>query len=472
MSTETHIPNRYKLFAVGAIGTFMGTLDGSIMNVALPTLSDKFGAGIDLVAWVALAYALTTVSLLLVFGAWTENKGYGFAYKFAYLFFIGGSILCALSTGIYSLIAGRVVQAVGAAMFQAVGAGMVSDVFPRKERGKGIGMMVMMVSAGLMFGPPIGGFMLSYFSWQWLFLINIPLGLVGLYMANRYFSALPPRGHGRETRLVGAITLSLGLFCFMLGLSIMNDYSITDWRVLGLWLISLISAVIFTRYESQPKTALIGIEIFRNRQFSSSVAAMLAVFISLAGAIILVPFYLERIKGLEPKSVGMYLVILPVLMFMIAPVSGRLSDKIGFRFLTSFGITVYAFGIFMLSWLTVDSTPTVLIVSLGLMGLGQGIFGSPNSSAFMGSVKEGQRAITSGILSATRNIGMSVGIALATSLFTIFEARYVGGGGAKEAFMNGYHIVALVSFAIALLGLPFCFTRANRAHHVDVPAGM
>ena len=125
----------------------MGTLDGSILNVALPTIARELETSIDIVAWVALAYTLTLVSLLMIFGAWTEKKGYSFAYKFGYIFFISGSVLAVFSTNIYMLISARVIQAVGASMFQAVGTGMVTTVFPGKERGKGIGMMVMMVSA-------------------------------------------------------------------------------------------------------------------------------------------------------------------------------------------------------------------------------------------------------------------------------------------------------------------------------------
>ena len=147
--------NRYKFFTVGAIGTFMGTLNGSILNVALPTIADDLQCTVDVVAWVVLSYTLTLVSLLLIFGAWTERKGYDFAYKFGFSFFIVGSLLCIMSWSIYSLVFGRVIQAIGASMFQAVGTGMVTEVFPERERGKGIGMMVMMVSAGLMMGPPL-----------------------------------------------------------------------------------------------------------------------------------------------------------------------------------------------------------------------------------------------------------------------------------------------------------------------------
>ncbi|PWB70225.1 MFS transporter, partial [candidate division GN15 bacterium] len=161
--------HKYKLFTAGAIGTFMSTLDGSILNVALPTISESLHASVGLVAWVVLSYALTLIALMLVFGAWTEAKGYAFAYKFGYYFFMVGSLMCALSNSVYLLIIARVVEAVGTAMFAAVGPGMVARVFPDNERGKGMGLMLMMVAAGFMVGPPLGGLILAVFPWQAIF---------------------------------------------------------------------------------------------------------------------------------------------------------------------------------------------------------------------------------------------------------------------------------------------------------------
>lgn len=172
--------NKYKLFAVGAIGTFMATLDGSILNVALPTISSELAVSVDTVAWVVLSYSLTLISLMIVFGVWAGIRGFGFAYKFGYMFFIAGSLICAASGTIYLLVIGRVVQAIGTAMFVSIGPGMVTQIFPREERGKGIGMIVMMVSAGFMLGPPVGGLLLQYFHWPSVFLINIPIGGVAL----------------------------------------------------------------------------------------------------------------------------------------------------------------------------------------------------------------------------------------------------------------------------------------------------
>ncbi|MFQ6007516.1 MAG: MFS transporter, partial [Candidatus Zixiibacteriota bacterium] len=345
----------------------MGTLDGSIVNVALPTMADDLHCTVDVVAWVVLAYSLTLISLLLVFGAWTERKGYDFAYKFGYSFFITGSFLCVTSWSIYSIVFGRIVQAVGAAMFQAVSTGLVTEVFPSHERGKGIGMMVMMVSAGLIAGPSLGGFLLQFFPWQALFVVNIPIGLFGLGLTFRYLKLLPPRVVHRQMRLGGSLAISAALFSGALGLSLIDNYPLSDIRVWGMGAISLVAFLAFFRFESIPEKALIGLEMFRNRQFTSALAAAILMFISMAGVMILIPFYLERIKHFEPKTVGLYLIIYPLLMFILAPQAGRLSDKIGSRILTSSGLMILACGLYLFSYIGTDTANSYLILSIVLM---------------------------------------------------------------------------------------------------------
>lgn len=451
--------NRYKFFTVGATGTFMATLDGSIVNVALPTIASDLHCTVDVVAWVVLAYYLTLISLLMIFGAWTERKGYDFAYKFGYSFFIIGSILCVMSGSIYSLVFGRIIQAIGTSMFQAVGTGMVTEVFPEKERGKGIGMMVMMVSAGLMAGPSLGGLLLGFFPWQSIFVINIPIGLVGLGLTFKYFRLLPRRDGRRKLRLAGALAVSVALFSWVFGLSLVGDYSLDDVRVWGMFLISVAALLTFFKFESKPENSLIGLDLFKNRQFSTALTAAVLMFIAMAGVMILIPFYLERIKLFEPKMVGLYLIIFPVLMFVLAPLAGRLSDKIGSRVLTSFGMITLACGLYLFSHVGTDTSNSYLVLSIVVMGCGVSIFNTPNSSALMGSVTRGQRAITSGIVSTSRNIGMATGVALGTALFAYFQTRNAGLGDDSLIFIDSYHKVIYASIVITLLALPFCLVR-------------
>ncbi|MCM2271841.1 MAG: MFS transporter [candidate division Zixibacteria bacterium] len=456
--------NRWKFFTVGAVGTFMATFDGSILNVALPTITADFETTVSMVAWTVLSYSLTLISLMLIFGAWTEQKGYTFAYKFGYYFFIVGSLLCAVSFSIHMLIFARVVQAIGTAMFAAIGPGMVSKVFPPNERGKGLGLHVMMVAGGFMIGPPVGGLLLTWFSWHWIFLINIPIGIFGLSLVYRYFRILPPHVATRKLHLPGALAISLSLVSGVFMLTLLKDYAVTDIRIWGLTIVSILSFVAWLRAESKPETALIGLEIFkRNRTFTYSLLSASAHFMGTSGVFVLIPFYLENIRGFEPKQVGLFLIILPILMFVLSPLSGKLSDKIGFRYLTVGGMLVTALGLWLLSGLQPDSGTLFIVSSLVVIGLGIGFFGTPNSSAMMGAVTDNQRATASGILATNRNIGMSVGIALSTSLFTYLQKEYAGLGGEKAIFVASYRPVIFVGLALCLVGAVFCLYRGERA---------
>jgi len=449
----------------------MATFDGSIVNVALPTIAEHFKASVDLAAWVSLSYSLTLVALIMVFGAWTESKGYAFAYKFGYSFFIAGSLMCSLSWSIYALILSRIIQATGTAMFAAVGPGMVTEVFSEKERGKGIGMIVMMVSAGFILGPPAGGLLLSVFSWHSIFLINVPIGLIGLFMIFVYFKLLPPHKSERKMRWAGSLSISLALVTIIFAMRLIKDYPFSDIRVWGLGLISLLILILFFKFESRAETALIGLDIFKNRQFTTSIGAMLAAFSSISGMMVLVPFYLERVKNLEPKQVAMYLVIVPLMMFVFSPLSGKLSDKIGFRFLSTLGVIIMAFGLYVLSRIGMASSTSLVAYSLGIVGAGVGVFSTPNSSALMGSVGRGQRAVTSGILATSRNIGISMGVAISTALFAFFNHKYSALGNNSEIFVASFRNVTIISIVLALVGLPFCLIRNNRpATSVEVSA--
>ncbi len=439
----------------------MATFDGSVVNVALPTIAEHFSASVDLAAWVSLSYSLTLVALIMVFGAWTESKGYALAYKLGYSFFIIGSVMCSLSWSIYALILSRVVQAAGTAMFAAVGIGLVSEIFPEKERGKGIGMIVMTVSAGFIIGPIAGGLLLSAFNWQSIFLINIPIGLVGLYMTFVYFKVLPPHRSERPMRWAGSLSVSLALVTAIFALGLLKDYPITDYRIWGLGLVSLLSLVLFVKFESRKETALIGFDIFKNRQFTSSILAMLTAFSSVSGIMLLIPFYLERVKHLEPKQVAFYLMLIPVTMFIFSPLAGKLSDKIGFRFLSTLGVLILSSGLYLMSRIGMNSSTAFVATGLGIIGTGFGVFSTPNSSALMGSVTKGQRAITSGILSTTRNMGISIGVAISTALFAYFNQKYSMLGSEAESFVASFHNVIVISTVLSLLGLPFCLVRGN-----------
>ena len=468
MSREELSKHKYKLFMVGAIGTFMATLDGSIVNVALPTISTALSVPVDIVAWVAMAYSLTLISLMLIFGAWVKNRGYFFGYRFGYAFFLTGSIMCTFSHSIWLLVAARIIQAIGTAMFASIGPGMVTTVFGDKERGKGIGMMVMMVAGGFMVGPPLGGFLLGFFNWQAIFVINIPIGIIGMLMTYRYIKLIPHKRLSEKLHIQSAIAISVGLVLLTICMSLINDYPVSDFRVWGFLIPIVLCLIFFIKYERNPVTAMIGLDIFKNKQFTGSIVAMLFMFIALSGISILIPFYLEHIKGYVPNQVGLFLIILPIMMFIFAPLSGRLSDKIGFRILTVSGLVFLMTGLYLISYYNSATSPYYIIASFVVLGFGLGIFNTPNSSALMGSVGEEHRAVTSSILGTTRNIGMSLGVALMTTLFAYFQNQNSSLGDEKMIFIASFKPVVYLAIGIASLSLIASIFRDNKLKEKDI----
>jgi EmrB/QacA subfamily drug resistance transporter len=441
----------------------MATLDGSIVNVALPSIADSLGADIDTVAWVVLAYSLTLISLLLVFGAWTEQRGYLFAYRFGFIFFTLGSLACALAPNISTLIAARVIQATGTAMFAAVGPGMVTTVFPAAERGKRMGMMVMMVAGGFMVGPPLGGFMLRIWEWNSIFVINLPIGVAGIFLVHRYFKALKPPPLKRKINILGGISISAALVLLVASLSFVDQYPLSNIRIWGLAGASACCFVLFFRLERHSDTAVVGTGFFRNRSFMIAMGAALFNFMAFAGVSVLLPFYLERVKGLEPSQVGLLLIIIPILMFILSPLSGGVSDRIGYRALTSVGVAAVISGLYVFSLLDMSSSLAHIILALVVTGVGIGVFNTPNSSAMMGSVAPSKRAIASGLLATNRNIGISLGVAVGTTLFAYFQNVNAALGGDAEIFVASYRPVMYVSMGLAAIALILCLQRENRA---------
>jgi len=246
----------------------------------------------------------------------------------------------------------------------------------------------------------------------------------------------------------------------MLALSLLESYSLSDFRILGLAFISVISMILFYRFESNPDTALIGTELFKNRQFTTALIAAILMFVAMSGAVVLLPFYLERVKDFEPQTVGIFLMIFPIIMFIVAPLSGKLSDKIGSRLLTTIGMILLAVGLYLLSYLDMDTTNRYIVISIIIISSGVAIFNTPNSSAMMGSVDKTRRAVISGLISTSRNIGMALGVAIATSLFAYFQTHLVSSIENESInFVDAYQPVVKVTIIIALIAVPFCFIR-------------
>ncbi|MBN1659305.1 MAG: MFS transporter, partial [Anaerolineae bacterium] len=302
---------KWHVMAATAMGIFLATIDGSIVNVALPTLVDAFDTTFAAVEWVVLAYLLTVSTLMLSIGRLGDMMGKKRIYATGFVIFTLGSVLCGLSPDIGWLVAFRVVQAIGASMLMALGMAITTEAFPPGERGKALGISGSMVSIGIVLGPVLGGLILGALSWHWIFFVNLPVGIAGTWMVLRFVptSQTTP---GQRFDLVGALTLFVALITLLLGLTLGQHAGLSDPRVLGLIAFSLAVAILFVVIEARSAQPMIDLGLFRNILFDVNLVTGLSTFICMAGTTILMPFYLQYVLGYTPQVVGLMLAVVPI----------------------------------------------------------------------------------------------------------------------------------------------------------------
>jgi EmrB/QacA subfamily drug resistance transporter len=411
MTNEVDYTRKWFVLAAVAMGIFLATIDSSIVNIALPTLVREFDSNFAAVEWVVLAYLLTLATLILTVGRLADMKGKKPIYVTGFIIFTIGSTLCGLANTITWLIIFRVLQAIGATMILALGMAIVTESFPPTERGKALGVSGSFVSIGIVIGPTLGGLIIDLLSWNWIFFVNIPVGLTGILMVLKYIPNIKPEG-GQKFDITGAGTLLISLLSFLIALTFGQQTGFLDFRVFGLLLVSILFLIIFVLIELRIEQPMIDLRLFKNKFFSISLVTGFLIFFSIAATLILMPFYLENSLGYETRQVGLLLAVVPVVMGITSPISGTLSDRFGTRSIAVLGLVTLLIGYFSLSQLSLETSTLEYVIRYVPIGLGMGIFQSPNNSTIMGSAPKGRLGIVSGMLAINRTIGQTTGIAI------------------------------------------------------------
>jgi EmrB/QacA subfamily drug resistance transporter len=413
----------------------LATIDSSIVNVALPTLVRELHADFPIVQWVVLAYLLVLTTLMLAVGRLADMHGKKIIFTSGFAVFTIGSVMCGLSTGIYALIAFRGLQAVGAAMILALSNAIITEAFPPAERGRALGISGTMVSIGIVVGPTLGGILISSLSWRWIFFVNLPVGVIGVLLAQRYVPSIKPRGNQKfDWKGIGVFVS--GLVAFLLSLTWGQRIGFTDGRVIALMGIGLSCAGFFFFIESRTDQPVIQLGLFRNRDLSVGIVTGFLTFVAIAGTTLLMPFFLENMLGYETRQVGFMLAVVPIAMGLVAPLSGAMSDRIGSRPITIAGLLVLAVGYFGLSRMEGSISTGQFLFRFLPIGLGMGIFQSPNNSAIMGSSPSNKLGVISSLLAITRTLGQTTGIAALGALWasrTLVAAGSPSLSGATQA---------------------------------------
>jgi EmrB/QacA subfamily drug resistance transporter len=432
---EIDYSRKWYVMAAVSLGVFLATIDGSIVNIAMPSLVQALDTELAIVQWVVLAYLLTVTILLPSIGRIADILGKKPLYIAGFVVFTIGSALCALSPTVTWLIGFRVLQAVGAAMMMGLGAAIITEAFPTSERGRALGMIGLAVSAGIITGPMLGGLLLKTLSWHWIFLVNVPLGILATPVAMRVIPDTPPPG-GQRFDFAGAATLFICLMALLMALTLGQQIGFAQpWIVLlfAVWLIFLGVFLLIEKHSPQP---MIDLTLFRNSSLSIGLVNGFVTFIIIAGVLFLMPFYLENILGYSEFASGQLLAVFPLALGLTAPLAGWLSDRLGTRSITFVGLLILVLGYLRFVQLDEQATRFDLILLFLPIGIGMGVFQSPNNSAIMGAAPPGQLGVVSGLLAVTRTMGQTTGVAILNAVWAGRVYYYADGvlpGGAPAA---------------------------------------
>jgi len=400
-----------------AIGTFMSALDASIVNISLPTISTYFNVTLTTVEWVILSYLVVISSLLLTYGRLGDLYGHKKIFTIGFVIFTIGSLFCAISPSILLLVISRGFQAIGAGMLMAMGPAIITINTHIRDRGKFLGIIAVSVSIALAIGPALGGLLISFFGWKSIFLINIPIGIATFIWA---IKSLPftrsDEIHPFDFK--GAIFLFTSLVGIVFPLSFVDKLGWKSPVIIGSLVMGIFFLILFVITEIRVKHPMLDFKLFKNRVFSMGNISLLLNFMSQFSVALLIPFYLIQVRNMAASQAGLIIIANPIVVMIVAPISGILSDRLDTRYLSSAGMVITSIGLFLLSTLKTDTRIFLIIIYTAISGLGIGLFQTPNNNAIMSAVSRNMRGTASAMLATMRNLGMVLGISLSGILFS------------------------------------------------------
>jgi EmrB/QacA subfamily drug resistance transporter len=452
---------KWKTFCLVATSIFMSTLDSSIVNVALPFLMKDFKTDMQTIQWVMLIYLVTVSALILTFGRLSDIKGRKPIYIMGFATFTIGSLICGMAHTALPLIAARCVQGIGAAMLMACSPAIIVDTFPPKERGRAMGMIGAVVAAGMTAGPAIGGLILEYLSWRYIFLINIPIGIAAI--AGGLIIMEKPGYAGKDSEPIDKIG-SLLLIIILSGFIIFMT-KLPNWGILSVQSLCFVSLIIaftlaFVLNEYRTPYPLFDMSLLKRRLFLYPVLSAVIIFITIFCTIFIMPFYLVYPCGFSASTTGLIMIIPFFFLLVLSPISGILYESLGSRTLCTAGTIALLSS--LLSLLTIEPSMDIFPVfwRISLVGIGIALYISPNSTVIMNNIPINRRGIASGSIATARNLGMVIGVALAGQIFSTCFSDLTNGASLEEYipamesfFMISFRRVLIAGVVFGLIGL-------------------
>ena len=422
-------PRRYWAWATIIVGITLAVLDGTIANVALPTIAEDFNASPSVSIWIVNGYQLAIVTTLLPFASLGEIYGYRRIYLFGVTLFTISSLGCALSGSLELLTASRIVQGIGAAGLMSVNAALLRYIVPRVKFGTAIGLNALVVGAGSTIGPTLAGSILAVASWPWLFIINMPLGVLAVLMGLRSLPENDLADHPFD--LISAVlsALSIGLVVTVID-SIGHGLSLT--LILVQAVICVVTSTLLVRRELRMREPLLPLDLLKIPVFALSIGTSIASFTAQILAYVSLPFTFQNIYGFTPVEVGLLIAPWPLAVALMAPISGKLSNRHSTALLGSTGLVLLAAGLLFLAFLPPHPTIPNIVWRMALCGIGFGCFQSPNNRTLILSAPRERSGAASGMLGTARLTGQTIGAALVALLL-----GRLGINGATTALLVG-----------------------------------
>lgn len=454
--------NKWSILFTVLIMTFMVTLDGSIVNVALPVMADELKAGMNDIEWVASIYLVVTCATILIFGRLGDMIGKVRVFQIGVILFTIGSLLCSISGTLPLLIGARVVQGLGSAAALANNQGIITESFPAEERGKALGFVSTFVALGSMTGPTLGGMILTVLPWTYIFLINIPVGVLSFLIGLKTLPNKKPANPGPlDTK--GSVLLLLSIM-LLFGSATLLQNGVSLPVIVGI-VIGIVLLGLFILVEKRMDNPLVPIGIFKNKMFSLNLFTMLTAFIAIGANNIIMPFYLQDARQFSPGMAGLLLTVIPLITAVMGPVSGTVSDHIGSELPTMIGLIFTTLGLALMTMLGINTSIATIILFLAVIAVGSALFQSPNNSLVMGSVSREELGLVGSLAGLVRNMGMSVGITAGTSLLYSRMSDMAGYRvtnyipGQPDIFLYGLHAVYIMLAGIVLIGAVLTIVR-------------
>jgi len=448
--------------AVIIMGTLMSTIDMGGSRVILPHMEQFFQTSPDVVVWVSLIWVLVGSSLMLSMGRAADMFGRKRLYSMGFAVFIVGLALCASAQNVIQLVIYRFIQSFGAAMTIAIGPAVLTAAFPANERGKALGIMGAVGGLGLLSGPALAGLCLDYIGWRSFFYLRIPFVAIGLVMVLLLLKKEPSRDSKERFDIPGAATFFLALVCLLFVLTQGQRWGWSSLWIIGLSCLGILFLVSFIIAEKKVTHPVLDLSIFRIRLFSIAVVSHIFLYIANTAVNFSVPFYLIDGLGYNASKAGLLLVTIPALTLLLSPLSGKLSDKLGTLALCAVGLILNVLGLFLLRSAGIDTSTGSIVFYLIIMGIGMGLFVTPNTSAIIGAVPARRLGSASAMVGTLRHIGMSMGLAISGSVFAVSRSSHaadladegvVQGVIGNLSTVGGFQDTILVALIAAVIGL-------------------